>query len=404
MFDFVGEPIPTINGASANLGQVRVNNDATHLYVGIEQAMIRPNQNIFLFIETPNRQGVTTMNGLGNGLVQFDNTSEGVDGLDFLQNLSFTNFKPSVAASLGDERADAQSRHAARPGFTVRVTSGTPPNVVTQNVPFPLGQGVFRLDQTLSDVPGVRLQQFNRSPQQFSQPQETDAGFIEVAIPFSSLDDIKPGDEITLGAVVGAGGINTQKQYQFRQLDTAHLGRSLTLEQNVLYKLEGVKVKLAADPDPDKDGLPTDREIELGTDPTKTDSDGDGLPDGWEVAHGLDPAKNDGDDALAHDPDGDGMTNGEELAAGTDPLDSQSRLTLNVQTAPNGIRLHWLAQPDVRYQVATSAQADGPYIALGQVLAHEGPEPMEQELVLDWPAQQGDKPEAFFRIQVLLKE
>ena len=176
------------------------------------------------------------------------------------------------------------------------------------------------------------------------------------------------------------------------------------LEQNVLYKLEGVKVKLAADPDPDKDGLPTDREIELGSDPTKPDSDGDGLPDGWEVAHGLDPAKHDGDAALAHDPDGDGMTNGEELAAGTDPLDSQSRLTLNVQTAPNGIRLHWLAQPDVRYQVATSAQADGPYIALGQVLAHEGPEPMEQELVLDWPAQQGDKPEAFFRIQVLPKK
>ena len=404
VFDFVGEPIPTINGASANLGQVRVNNDATHLYVGIEQAMIQPYQNIFLFIETPNRQGVTTMNGLGNGLVQFDNTSEGVDGLDFLQNLSFTNFKPSVAAILGDERADAQSRHAARPGFTLRVTSGTPPDVITQNVPFPLGQGVFRLDQTFSDVPGVRLQQFNRSPQQFSQPQETDAGFIEVAIPFSSLDDIKPGDEITLGAVVGAGGINTQKQYQFRQLDTAHLGRSLTLEQNVLYKLEGVKVKLAADPDPDKDGLPTDLEIELGSDPTKPDSDGDSLPDGWEVAHGLDPAKHDGDAALAHDPDGDGMTNGEELAAGTDPLDSQSRLTLNVQTAPDGIRLHWLAQPNVRYQVATSAQADGPYIALGQMLAHEGPEPMEQELVLDWPAQQGDKPEAFFRIQVLPKE
>ena len=90
---------------------------------------------------------------------------------------------------------------------------------------------MFRLDQTFSDVPGVRLQQFNRSPQQFSQPQETDAGFIEVAIPFSSLDDIKPGDKITLGAVVGTGGINTQKQYQFRQFDTAHLGRSLTLEQ-----------------------------------------------------------------------------------------------------------------------------------------------------------------------------
>ena len=60
-FDFVGGAIPTINGASANLGQVRVNNDSTHLYIGIEQSMIRPSQNIFLFIESPQQQGVTTL-------------------------------------------------------------------------------------------------------------------------------------------------------------------------------------------------------------------------------------------------------------------------------------------------------------------------------------------------------
>ena len=404
VFDFVGEPIPTVNGASANLGQVRVNNDATTLYVGIEQAMIRPYQNIFLFIESPRQQGVTSLDGLGNGLVQFESDSEGVDGLDFLQNLSFTNFKPSVAAILGDERADAQSRHSARPGFNLRVTSGTPPNTVTENIPFPLGQGVFNLDQTFSDAEGVRLQQFNRSPQQFSQPQETDAGFMEIAIPFSSLGGIKPGEVITLGAVVGTGSINTQQQYQYRQLDTAHLGKGLKIDQNIFYKLEGVNVKLAADPDPDEDQLPTAREIELGTDPTKPDSDGDGLPDGWEVARGLDPTRHDGDAALTHDPDGDGMTNGQELAAGTDPLDSQSRLTLSAVATPGGVRLHWLAKPNVRYQLATSTQADGPYIPLGQVFTHENPAPTEQDVVLDWPSQPGNKPEAFFRIQVLTKE
>jgi predicted phosphodiesterase len=403
-FDFVGEAIPTINGASANLGQVRVNNDSTHLYIGIEQSMIRPYQNIFLFIESPRQQGVTTLKGLGNGLIQFNNTNEGVDALDFLQNLSFTNFKPSVAAVLGDERADAQSRHFTRPGFTVRVTSGTSPNTVTENIPVRLGQGVFRLDQTFSDVEGVRLQQFNRSPQFLSQQQETDAGFIEVAIPFSSLGGIVPGDEILLGAVVGTEGINTQQNYQSRQLDTAHLGKSLKTEQNFLYKLEGLKVKLAADPDPDKDQLSTEQEISLGTDPTKPDSDGDGLPDGWEVARGLDPTQHNGDAALAHDPDGDGMTNGEELAAGTDPLSSNSKLTLHAQNNANGIRLHWIAQPTVRYQISTSAQADGSYIALGQVLTHNGPDPIEMELVLDWPAQKGNKPEAFFRIQILPKK
>ena len=290
------------------------------------------------------------------------------------------------------------------PGFTVRVTSGTPPNTFTENIPVPLGQGVFRLDQNFSNVEGVRLQQFNRSPQLFSQPQETDAGFIEVAIPFSSLGGIVPGDEIVLGAVVGTEGINTHQNYQSRQLDTAHLGKSLKTEKNFLYKLEGLKVKLAADPDPDEDQLSTEQEIDLGTDPTKQDSDGDGLPDGWEVARGLDPTQHNGDAALVHDPDNDGMTNGEELAAGTDPLDANSKLTLRVQNTAEGIRLHWLAQPTVRYQITTSAQADGSYIALGQVLIHNGPDPIEMELVLDWPEQHGNKPEAFFRIQVLPKE
>lgn len=227
---------------------------------------------------------------------------------------------------------------------------------------------------------------------------------MEIAIPFSSLGGIKPGEVITLGAVVGTGSINTQQQYQYRQLDTAHLGKGLKIDQNIFYKLEGVNVKLAADPDPDEDQLPTAREIELGTDPTKPDSDGDGLPDGWEVARGLDPTRHDGDAALTHDPDGDGMTNGQELAAGTDPLDSQSRLTLSAMATPGGVRLHWLAQPNVRYQLATSTQADGPYIPLGQVFTHENPAPTEQDVVLDWPSQPGNKPEAFFRIQVLTKE
>ena len=228
-FDLIGEPIPAVSGASANLAQVRVNNDRTHLYVGFEQAMIGPNQNIFLFIESPRQDGVANLAGLGNGKVHFDPNSEGADGLDFLQNLSFTNFKPSVAAVLGDEKADSQSRHFARPSLTIRIYDGTPPEETARDVPFPLGQGVFRLDQTFSDVAGVRFQQFNRSPQRFSQPEETDAGFIEVAIPYTALGHLQPGDEITIGAVVGTAGINSQPQYQYRQLDSTHLGKSLSL-------------------------------------------------------------------------------------------------------------------------------------------------------------------------------
>src|SRR2546422_334823 len=46
-----------------------------------------------------------------------------------------------------------------------------------------IGQGVFRLDAEISDVPGARLQQFNRSPQNEAAPGEQNADFIELAIP-----------------------------------------------------------------------------------------------------------------------------------------------------------------------------------------------------------------------------
>ena len=102
---------------------------------------------------------------------------------------------------------------------------------------------------------------------------------------------LQPGDEITIGAVVGTKGVYGN---QFRQLDTTHLGNSLTTGKDLvfqldIYQLEGLKVRLAIDPDPDDDGLLTARERELGTDPAKRDTDGDLLPDGWEIAHGLDP-------------------------------------------------------------------------------------------------------------------
>ena len=413
IFDLIGEPIPTISGENANLGQVRVNNDRTHLYIGFEQAMIGPNQNIFLFIESPRQEGVANLAGLGNGKVEF--SGEGADGLDFLQNLTFTNFKPSIAAILGDEKADGQARFFARPGFTIRISEGDPPNDIVRIVPFPLGQGMFNLDENFSDVADARFQQFNRSPQ-LSHPKEwtdanfyeSDANFIELAIPYSALGDLQPGDEITIGAVVGTAGINPHPLYQHRQLDSTYLGKNLTVDQNVYYRLEGLKVRLSIDLDPDNDGLLTSRELELGTDPDKRDTDGDLLPDGWEVARGLDPLQHGGDAALALDPDADGMSSADELAAGTDPLDGRSYFTLTIDSSAEGIRLHWRAIPGATYQVITSDHVSGPYQAYGQAQKHEGQAAAEMNLLLDWPLDPDpDKPKksaAFFRLQLTPKE
>ncbi|MDP6892665.1 MAG: hypothetical protein QF731_05750, partial [Verrucomicrobiota bacterium] len=280
------------------------------------------------------------------------------------------------------------------------ISEGTPPNNTSRIVPFPLGQGAFLLDQKFRDLPGIRFQQFNRSPQQFSQPQETDASFIELAIPFSSLGNIQPGEEIKLGAVVGAGGINTQPNLQYRQLETTYLGKTFKSKEGGLYQLEGIKVKLAENPDPDSDQLPTDRELEIGTDPAKADTDGDYLPDGWEVARGLNPLVHDGEKAMGFDPDGDEMNNREELTAGTDPLNPDSNLKLEARSIPDGVRLTWIAQPNIRYKITASDQVNGPYIVLGQEHSHGGTNPIEMKISLNWPAKPNNKPEAYFQIQV----
>jgi hypothetical protein len=64
--------------------------------------------------------------------------------------------------------------------------------------------------------------------------------------------------------------------------------------------------------DQDNDGLPTWRELQLGTDPVNPDTNGDGLRDGAAVAAGISPT--------SLDTDGDGIPNSVEIANGTDPL------------------------------------------------------------------------------------
>jgi len=384
-FGLVGEPIPSLPGRFSNLGRVYVDNDRTRLYVGFERAMFYGDDNIFLFIESPRLSGVTNMVGIGNGRVDPDD--EGADGLDFLENLSFTNFAPSIGCILGDEFGDYQFRYFQRNGLALNI-----------------GQGVFRLNATIDDVAGARLQQFNRSPQAGGVSGEENADFIEVAIPFVELGGLQPGDMVKLGAVVGGRGFDTNFDAQTRELDSSFLGTALTGSGQNPVILEGLSVRLAIDPDPDSDGLTTAEETAAGTDPMNPDSDGDGLLDGWEVKNAFDPlsgsgvngASGDADadglnniqeqiagtnprngdsdgDTLADawevrfglnptvgtgangaegDPDGDGFTNAEEQSAGTNPRDAASLLRLTLNTVdPGHYRLTWLAVTGKRYQL-----------------------------------------------------
>ncbi len=225
-FNFVGTPIPALAGDFSNLGRVYVNHDVTNLFIGFEQSMCYSNSTVFLFIESPRLNGVTNLVGLGNGIAD---DVEGVDGLDFLENLSFTNFTPSIACLLGDEYADAQFRGFVRPGSALH-----------------FGQGVFRMDATFTDVAGVRLQQFNRSPQIHAQIEtyypERNADFMEVAIPLEQLGDLQVGDTIKIAAVVGMGGCDTNSQT--RELDTGFLGSSMTGSGQSNVVLGAVSVRL----------------------------------------------------------------------------------------------------------------------------------------------------------------
>ena len=232
-FDFAGPPLFAVAGQFSNLGRVYVNNDWDHLYVGIQEATFYRGNNVFLFLASPRRAGVTRMAGLGNGIV--DPNGQGVDGLDFLKNLSFTNFSPCVACLLGDEYADRQFRSFAR-----------------SNLALNIGQGVFSLDASFSDVPGTRVQQFNRSPQTnvFAMSTsgiatEQNADYMEVAIPLASLGQLQPGDTIKIGAVVG--GVAFDLANPSRQLDSGFLGYSLSGSGLGPVVLEGLPIKLAGE-------------------------------------------------------------------------------------------------------------------------------------------------------------
>lgn len=362
-FDLIGEPVTSVGGEFSNLGRLRVNYDHRFLYLGLERVAVAPNQDVILFLEAPGSEvrSRTNLVGLGNG--QLDPEEQGVDGLDFLENLRFDGFSPSVAAIVGDEFADATVR-----GFRRLAKVSQPwPAPAPAGVSLASGQGVFHLNDTFSSIRDARLQQFNRSPQITTTAHEQNADFIEIAVPMASLGN--PFDsEVKIAAIVAAAYLPDSK-VPARPLDTAFLGKSLVAETDGSYAITPLRFHVGPDLDTDDDGLSVAEELALGLNPLLADTDGDTLPDGWEVHHGLNPNSPLGLDGAGGDPDGDRMSNSSELRAGTHPRDPNSTLRLKASLVTNNqLRLTWVSVFGRRYWLEEGSLGGQPFVPVTGVL------------------------------------
>ena len=200
------ESVTAKGGEISNLGSLQVMLDATNLYIGLASSMIPQGTDAYLFVGVPGSAGVKSLVGVGNGKI--DPNGEGADALDVAENLSFTDFEPSIGVVAGDEFADATLPGFKRAGSAIA-----------------LGQGVYHLGAALQPIRGARLQQFNQSPQEVPDLAEQDADFIEVAIPRTELPGLKEGGIVQIAAVAGSA---VDVVRPARYFDNGFLGEGLT--------------------------------------------------------------------------------------------------------------------------------------------------------------------------------
>lgn len=380
IFDFAGTGVQSVAGRWSNIGQLVVNQDRTHLYLGLRDVMLNPDWCVLLFVEVPGMSGVESLAAIGNGL--WDPEGEGVEILDGLPGLEFDGFRPAVVCVVGDEYGDATQRGFVLGGAQV------------------VGQGVFGLTPGLPEIPGTRLQQFDRSPQLPSGSGGRGSDFVEIAIPWSQIGGLPAAGGLRVAAVAARGLVGVPPPpAPLTLLDTGFIGTALTADSRGSARLASFAVELAEDPDPDRDDLLTADELRLGTDPRRADSDGDGLPDGWEVRNGFSPLSAAGVDAGDADADGDGASNWAEWIAGTSPRDGASLFVLESSLVEGGrIRLRWPRVAGRRYTLERAESLLGGFHVVLGLAQSQG-----EFLVYEEAAAEGGSDNRFYRIAVAIE-
>ena len=327
-FDFAGSPIPSVSGSYANLGQMWVNHDKTNLYLGFSSVMLQSTQNLLLFIDAPTQQGVCSVSPYTTNSLF---SSDGVNALRALSNVSFTNFNPFIGVVLGDEKADVSERFFVRPNNTIHT-----------------GQGAYFICEGFPDIPSVRIQQFNRSPQDAFSPAEQNADFIKLSFPLSLFGDLTINNTLKIGVLVASTAIDTLRYKSY--IDTTYLGAQRTGKGWDEVVLEGIPIILNR-----KDDI------------NPNDKDQDGLKDGWEVANGLNPNNGNGLDGANGDPDQDGFTNIQEQTAGTDPQNRLSSLTLRMVPIKNALLISWTSIPGKKYFLEVKDNPEKPFYNVSDI-------------------------------------
>jgi hypothetical protein len=343
VFDFPGRGIGAMAGGRANLGELFVAADADALHIGVRDLMLPHSQSLILFLALPDRAGVSSLQGLGDGLA--DPEAEGVEALDAMESLSFESFRPVIGCVLGDEYGD-----------------GSISSFPLEDAGVDAGQGIFWLQPGFPEVTGARVQQFDRSPQVDAVPEESRADFCIVSVPRTLMGPFAPGAVLQLGAVAARAGAPLAGGELVAEIDSGYFGQRLVQSAEDTWILEGLSIPLPEDTDIDEDGLRLSQELKHGTLPDNPDSDGDGLLDGWEVNFQIDPLESSGEDGAEGDPDADQLNNLEEQLAGTDPRDATSTLRIAVRRgSPLGYELVWSGRSGRTYNLELSADILGPY-------------------------------------------